>query len=376
MDDLSKKILNSLSKKEKQEQGIFFTPSKIASELYKKVPITPKSILEPSCGSGEFLKILPTTMTTGIELNKNIYETIKPTYKNILNMSFLDYNVSNKHDLIIGNPPYFTTTIKYDSEFLYGRNNMYVLFLIHAMKLLKENGVIAFIIPTNFMNSSYYNKLRKEIFINWTISEFVQYDDIFEETKQSVFGLIIQKTKSNRNKKFVFVQDDSYYFVFSKKHLPKTKYTTLNDMGYEVKVGKIQWDANKHLLKPFKSQNDTILIYSNDITNKGVVLQNKKSKYRCLKDVDSLKGPVIILNRGYGNAKYKLKATLFDPSYKFQLENHVLYIKHKEDRPNINLMKHIEKSLHSDNTTKFIDTIFMNNGINSFELQHIFPIYR
>lgn len=375
MDDLSKKILSSLSKKEKQEQGIFFTPSKIASELYKKIPIVPISILEPSCGSGEFLKILPSNITTGIELNKQIYDTIKPVYKNTLNMNFLDYNISNKHNVIIGNPPYFTTTTKYDSEFLYGRNNMYVLFLIHSMKILTDNGVIAFIIPTNFMNSSYYNKLRKEIYLNWTIHEFVQYDDIFEETKQSVFGLIIQKKKSNRNKKFVFIQDDLCYFVFSKKYLPKSKYKTLDELGYEVKVGRIQWDANKHLLKPYKCPTDTVLIYSSDITDKGVVLQNNKNNYRCLKNSEGLSGPLIILNRGYGNAKYQLKATLFDPPYKFQLENHVLYIKHKSDRPNIKMLRQIEKSLHFDDTTRFIDTIFMNNGVNSFELQHIFPIY-
>lgn len=375
MNDLSKKILNNLTIKEKQEQGIYFTPFEKALELYKKVPIVSKSILEPSCGSGEFLKVLPKKITTAIELNNYIYNEVKKVNKNILNMSFLDYNIENKHDLIIGNPPYFTTNIKYDSEHLYGRNNIYVLFLIHAMKILRNDGVIAFIIPTNFMNSSYYNKLRKEIYLNWTIHEFVKYDNIFAETKQSVFGLIIQKKKTNKNKRFLYIKSDNYYFVFSKKYLPKFNYITLNDLGYEVKVGRIQWDSNKDLF--INNHKDAIiLIYSSDITNNGVVLQNRQ--YRYLQDVNkfnNIQCPIIILNRGYGNAKYQLKATFFNPRYKFQLENHVLYIKHKNNNPNQKLMKQIEKSLHSDNTKKFIDTIFMNNGINSNELQYILPIY-
>jgi len=374
MDQLSELLLKKLSINDKKTQGIYFTPSSKALELFKMIPVKSKSILEPSCGSGSFLKILPKNITTGIELNKTIYNTIKPVYKNVINMDFLQYKKTDKHDLIIGNPPYFTTSQHYDSEFLYGRNNMYILFMIHSMKLLKQNGFIAFIIPTNFMNSSYYNKLRKEIYKNWTIHKFVQYGDIFQETKQKVFGIIIQKSKPKlrQNKKFAFICDENVYFVFSKKNLPSTKYSTLNDLGYIVKVGSIQWDANKHLFS--NDTKATKLVYSSDITNKGVVFQENKKQYRYL-NTDSLKGPIIILNRGYGNAKYELKVTYFDPSYAFQLENHVLYIQQRDNKPNKIILKKIEKSLKSIETQKFIDTIFMNNGINSHELQNIIPIY-
>lgn len=370
MNDISQKIIKNLSMDVKKEQGIFFTPSSVALELFRKIPIIPKSILEPSCGAGSFLKILPKTITTGIELNKYIYNETKSIHKNVINMDFLEYDKANKHDLIIGNPPYFTTTTKYDSDLLYGRNNMYVLFMIHSMKLLKNDGVIAFIIPTNFMNSSYYNKLRKEIYTNWTIHQFVKYDDIFEETKQKVFGLIIQKSKSKANTKHVFVINDNYYFVFSKKNLPSSTYTTINDLGYEVKVGPIQWDANKELFT--NDRNGTMLVYAGDITNHGVTLKNKECRF--LKATNSLSGPVIVVNRGYGNVKYELRATYFDPKFKFQLENHVLYIKHKNDKPNKTMMKRIERSLHSKETQAFIDKIFMNNGINSAELQNIIPL--
>lgn len=375
MDDVSQRILKKLSMDEKKKQGIFFTPSSEALALFNMIPIKPTSILEPSCGSGSFMKILPKQITTGIELNTTIFNEIKPIYKNVINMDFLKYNTKNKHDLIIGNPPYFTTTRSYESDLLYGRNNMYILFMIHSMNLLKEHGIIAFIIPTNFMNSSYYNKLRKEIYTNWTIHRFVQYDDIFQETKQKVFGIIIQKSKPKpkQNKKFAFIQNDNYYFVFSKKNLPTVKYSTLDNIGYEVKVGSVQWDANKHLFT--NDDKATKLVYSSDITNNGVVFQEQKKSFRFIQNTKSVKGPIIILNRGYGNAKYELKATLFDPSYAFQLENHVLYIQHKNNNPNKSVLRKIERSLRSKETQQFIDTIFMNNGINSYELQNIIPLY-
>lgn len=373
MDNVSQNILKKLSKDVKKNQGIFFTPSSIALKLFKMIPVKPTSILEPSCGSGNFMKILPKQITTGIELNKTIYDEIKPIYKNVVNMDFLQYNKKNKHDLIIGNPPYFMTTQSYESDLLYGRNNMYILFIIHSMKLLKQNGVIAFIIPTNFMNSSYYNKLRKEIYTKWTICRFVEYDDIFEETKQKVFGLIIQKSKSKSNKKFVFIKNDNYYFVFSKKNLPTSNYTTLNDIGYDVKVGSIQWDASKHLFT--NDDKATKLVYSSDITKNGIVFQDKKKEFRFLRNTKSLTGPVIILNRGYGNAKYEMNVTLFNPSYPFQLENHVLYIQKTENKPRLGNLRKIERSLKSKETQLFIDAIFMNNGINSYELQNIIPLF-
>ena len=110
---------------------------------------------------------------------------LKINTKNVIHKNYLDYNIQDEHDLIIGNPPYYMTKYKYESDLLYGRNNMYILFIIHSMKILKTNGIISFIIPINFMNSSYYNKIRKELYQHWTILEFVRYDDnIFKDTKQ------------------------------------------------------------------------------------------------------------------------------------------------------------------------------------------------
>ncbi len=369
-DKLTLELTHKLTLNEKKQNGIYFTPQTAIKRLVDKIPIKPKNILEPACGSGEFILYFNDKNITGIELNKTIYNKIKKIYNNILNINFLKYNKYNYHDLIIGNPPYYMIKTNYDSDLMYGRQNIYILFIIHSMLLIKNNGIIAFIIPINFMNSSYYNKIREEIYKNWKIIDFVQYNnDIFIDTKQKVFGLIIQKNKGDNNK-FVYIKNDQYYFVFNKSLLPMYNYKTLKDIGYTVGVGTIQWDANKD---KFIKKSNTILIYSSDIDNNQLKL--KKKKYRYLSDnVKYLNEPLLILNRGYGNAKYNINTAILDGTFNFQLENHILYIKSK-NKTSINELKKIQKSLQSDKTKEFINNLLYNNAINSFELSNIIPIW-
>ena len=89
-------------------------------------------------------------------------------------------------DLIIGNPPYFvckkSDVPKEYSEFIYGRPNIFGLFIIHSLSLIKPGGIIAFIIPKSFLNSLYYSKIRN--YIKETCS-IVKIDDY------SSFGKLI-----------------------------------------------------------------------------------------------------------------------------------------------------------------------------------------
>jgi hypothetical protein len=311
---------------------------------------------------------------TGIEYNDTIYNMIKVQYKNVIHKNYLEYDVKDVHNVIIGNPPYYMTKYKYKSELLYGRNNMYVLFLIHSMNIIKDNGIIAFIIPRNFMNSSYYNKIRKEIYDNWSIIDFVTYDkDIFLDTKQKVFGLVIQKKRSYDNDKFVFIRSNQYYFVFDNSFLRGlSDFTTLNDLHCEVGVGSMVWkQANKSL---FCSKGDVVMIYSSDITFDMKKYSDAKKEYRYVKDNNNfLDDPILVINRGYGNSNYKIKVGLLRDT-KYQLENHVLYVKHPEN--NIAELKRIQKSLLSEDTSIFVNMLFGNNAINCFELRNIIPIYR
>ena len=89
-------LSKSISKEDRKKQGIYFTPNNIVKQTLLTLPkkFKPKTILEPSCGSGEFLTELKnsfqTSFITGIEYNKDIYNKIKDLKEvEIINNSFL-----------------------------------------------------------------------------------------------------------------------------------------------------------------------------------------------------------------------------------------------------------------------------------------------
>ena len=138
-------ITNGLTKQEKKENGIFLTPKIIRQKLIErtiywlnKLAIKPKLILEPSCGSCEFISDLDSKYQKknfiGVEKNKKIFDIIsqKQITKNnkltLLNEDFLETNFENV-DLVIGNPPYFVLhakdiPVEY-KQYISGRPNIY-----------------------------------------------------------------------------------------------------------------------------------------------------------------------------------------------------------------------------------------------------------
>ena len=86
--ELSKTLTTTLKKPDKKKQGIFFSPPQTIEILLDKLNPYWKdiqTILEPSCGSCEFISQLEerfpgdtvTRKITGIELNSTIYDRIK-----------------------------------------------------------------------------------------------------------------------------------------------------------------------------------------------------------------------------------------------------------------------------------------------------------
>jgi adenine-specific DNA-methyltransferase len=212
--ELTIKLTKGLTKEEKKNYGIFISPKSIISSLFSTVKSylnndlsQIKRILEPSCGTCEIVnhcdKIMEDVLIDGIELNKTIYNSIKDLkFKNnvnLYNQDFIKYKSDKLYDLIIGNPPYFvckkSDVPKEYEEYIHGRPNIFGLFILHSLSLLKPGGILALIIPNSFLNSIYYSKIRnyiKEICSIIKIDDYSKLND-FIDTEQSTFGLVIQK---------------------------------------------------------------------------------------------------------------------------------------------------------------------------------------
>lgn len=387
MDDFQKisyDITKKLDKKTKKKEGIFFTPISIIKKIFEEIDFKLiKNVLEPSCGSCEFIQQLdnkPGLSIDCIEHNKTIYdEILKLKFKNnvsILNEDFLKYNIDKKYDLIIGNPPYFV--IKKDNvnkkyfKYFTGRANIYIIFIIKCLELLNENGILAFVLPSNFLNCIYYDKLRKYINENYTILNIIQNNDSkYIDTDQETFSLLLQN-KKNDNSKYVIELNN--YTIFN-NNIPKLKEliknsTTLDKLKCDVYVGNVVWNQEKKLLTD--NNEYTRLIYSGDIKDNKlncISYKNKEKKNFIKKTGKNNK--MIIINRGYGKGKYKFNYCYIDIKKPYCIENHLICI---ESEDNKNYDK-ILKSFENEKTINFINYYFKNNAINTTELKYILPIF-
>jgi len=398
----SKNITQQFTQNEKKSDGIFFTPPNIITNIIERIKLIPdfsvRSILEPSCGSGEFFHYLNNNFEniniTGIEKNTRIYEQIQHKFIENNNISifhrdFLQWDLinENKFDLIIGNPPYFVVSKSEVDESFYdlidGRPNIFVLFLIHALQKLQDNGVLAFVLPLNFINCIYYSKIRKHIYENFAIIDILECnDDNFMDTKQDTIVFILQKKldKSENNRFALLKNNDIVFNTPSKIDLISNLYhgaVSLYSMGFDVKVGTVVWNQCKDILTDDDTK--TRVIYSGDIKNNSLDLVNYKDpskKNYIMKDGHT--GPMLLLNRGYGKGKYTFSYCLVDMDTPYLIENHVISIRFRGSISREQLLENYNKVIQSfcnEKTKTFVELYFGNNAINTTELKHVLPIY-
>jgi len=138
------------------------------------------------------------------------------------NKNFPEIIDNSGFDIVIGNPPYvFTREVEFNNKFKEyiannylnakdsisksharqsGKINLYSLFLIKSKDLLKNNGVISFIIPNNILRTTTYDIVRKQLLDNFDISEVVDMGmGVFEGV--TVSTIIIKMRKDNNEEK-------------------------------------------------------------------------------------------------------------------------------------------------------------------------------
>lgn len=394
---LSRDITNKIDKQVKKVYGIYFTPP---ITVYKSLEILDEymgnisSVLEPSCGSGEYIRgirsMYPHLTITGIEIEKTIFESIS-IYESenvtLFNENFLTYNPDMKYDLVIGNPPYYVLKLN-DVDRMYrkyfdGRPNLFILFIIKSLHLLNSDGIMSLVLPQNFLNCLYYDKTRKYIFENYSILHISECHDKYIETQQNTILFIVQNKKPIDN--MIFTINLSGYTIFGTPDniitlnaLYKDS-TTLSELGFNVNVGSVVWNQNKDDL----TDDDTkpMLVYSPDISNNELSITSFSNPEK--KNYINKKGhtaPLLVLNRGYGMGEYKFNYCIINEYQRgeYLVENHLMCIKHLHPISNENLIQKYREIICSFNNTKtneFIKIYFGNNAINTTELCKILPIY-
>ena len=393
--DISINLTNQLSKQDKRNNGIYFTPPDTVEytlDNLKDYISNIKTILEPSCGSGEYItaiqKRYPKTFITGIEYNSTIVKSIQylsDTYTKIISYDFIKYDSCEKYDLIIGNPPYFVMKKK-DVEKKYypyfdGRPNMFILFIIKSIQHLNENGILSFILPKSFNNCLYYDKTRNYLEKTTTILYLNDCHDKYLETQQDTILLILQKKKPTQpSQHTLHLNNYTLYTTIKDKNQLETLLMgsqSLHQLGFKVRVGNVVWNQCKSILTD--DNKETRLIYSSDIHEGHLTFKTYKhpSKKNFIKKPGET-DPILVVNRGYGMGTYKFDYCLIEGDFDYLIENHLIVIYPQQPMEKEILMikyREIIKSLKDTRTTSFIKLYFGNNAINTTELNYILPIY-
>ena len=398
-------VTKQLSTIEKKKFGIFITPRCIVQKLVSSVlrfvalqTIIIRDILEPSCGTCEIIQYIDSTWSNiridGIEVNPTLFQSINQlTFKNkvsLQNLDFLKYKSDKLYDLIIGNPPYFVlkkeeVPIEY-KEYIIGRPNMFGLFILHSISLLKTGGVLAFIISKSFLNSVYYSKIREYIKKTCEILLIQDYQDLnhFIDTDQCTFGIVVRKlavVKEELNDcSFSMKLNDTIVFTddTNKLKLLLDGSTTIQELGLKVRTGQIVW--NEHKPELTNDTDKTLLIYNTNITNQNTleVKQFKNKEKGQYIHLDGRGEPILVVNRGNGNSTYKLQYALIETG-PYLVENHLNEIycpsDFMEKKELTELYNKIMVSFKNPKTQQFIDLFLGNNGLSKTELEQILPIY-
>lgn len=127
-------------------------------------------------------------------------------------------------DVVIGNPPYVRIQTLQEIDVNYFNANytsatknydIYALFVEKGFSLLKDGGLLGFILPSKFLNAEYGIGLRKYISENSCLSKLVDFQDfqVFDNATTYTCLLFLKKVK---NKKLEYIEVDNKKIIHTK----------------------------------------------------------------------------------------------------------------------------------------------------------------
>lgn len=381
--------------KKRKKLGQYFTPKSIRELLLSKLPKKNNAdILDPACGSGEFLlsckKYFKNPILYGFDIDKKLINISSKLVKNaiIKNFDFLNIDINKKkYDYIIGNPPYFELKLNEEIKKKYfdiikGRVNIFSLFIKTGLDLLKDGGYLAYVVPPSMNNGAYFSKLREYIIKNSSLEylHIIDGADNFHLANQKVMLIILKKTNSKKSSKYIFKKNRITIFTEDKKFLNKAYKNTvsLKDIGYTVKTGSIIWNEHKEKLTNDKN-NSTLLIWASNINNGKIIIGYTKGKPQYIKNISNdliIKSSVVVVNRITGSSKdINIKAAIVNEK-EFICENHVNVIYMSKNANQNYSLEDILNALRDEKNIKVMRLISGNTQISKTELERLLPIIK
>ena len=187
-------------------KSAYYTPKEVINFIYRYLEqvcnFKGGDILEPSCGNGAFFEYMPeqiraNSKITGVEYDILTSKLVKGIYPNaeIINngLQNIDFG-TKKYDLVIGNPPY--SDEKMTDDFMPDLNGdtIHHYFIAKCMRVLKEDGILAFVMPSFYMDIPRSNT-RHIIDGESVVIDVIRLpENLFEQATVTVDIVLIRKT--------------------------------------------------------------------------------------------------------------------------------------------------------------------------------------
>lgn len=298
---------------ENKKSGSYYTPIKTVRFIYDYLQQYHKSIrsvLEPSAGDGRFIHFFSESTSVhnivGIELYqekvKKISEKISSDKVIMITSDFLRYAVTCKthFELIVGNPPYINKK-NMTREFLENARslcqslnlsptliqNVWVAFVVAATQLLTSDGTIFFVLPIEFLQVSYAEKLREFLEKEFNTIHIISFvERMFPEIEQET--CLVYLTNENQGLPYILYRQyaklDSKEPIFESKiernkPLKKWSNAILSDGEIELLTHSI----NQYLtVNDLSDSAPGVVTGAND---KFILTKEEVDKYQCARYV-------------------------------------------------------------------------------------------
>ena len=218
---------NSLDDAYKKSNGVFYTDLKLARLIlsYLDLDVT-GSIFDPCCGTGSFLYVALEhgfRRVYGTDINADAVKLCRVlTGLNSSAVKRVDTLRKNggevcrklglkeeRVDYVVGNPPYCPIdrdTVACSDDYFFERkvkdsgNNLFIVALYRAFELVKDGGIISYIIPKNFLHVCSYSVLRRYLLCNKAITSIVDLGSYFSNVRGEQVVITIRNSYVPSNK--------------------------------------------------------------------------------------------------------------------------------------------------------------------------------
>ncbi len=201
--------------------GSYYTPTSVVKDLIAMLDLQPgKKVLDPCCGTGNFLIQLPSHIpfedVFGNDIDASCVRIARLNmalkYKvscasiisHITNQNYLTENTRTGFHYIIGNPPWgveFTEAEKTKLQTVFhsasGKKiESYDVFIEQALNQLTENGRLAFILPEAILNVNSHTGVREYMLKHCSIRNLCFLGNVFDKVHCPCIVLDLQRTHS------------------------------------------------------------------------------------------------------------------------------------------------------------------------------------